>query len=271
MSREHDTTKRAGFSDWGKAAQEIGNTALRRAIEQMDPGNRYGVNPHRAIIDRLNALELPHHAYLAMPCREFLENPANYLETLGDGDYYFVSIVPGIHLAHEQDAQAVISFVQESTERTPSLSDTELYISHNGATTMSGHIIVKPDDPPSAITAEFTIGNFNQFHRGFRAPEVVVQRDNSPRLMWEFRGDLASESDAWQTDEQFQCDDGSWMTHTQIAEHAYRAIAHIPHDGDTFLPGYYEVLLERRHESISPVFIEAITKSGNTQQPALLR
>lgn len=274
MSREHDPTARAGFSDWGRAAQNVGNYALRHVIEQMDPGTVGGVNPHHTIIERLRKLDLPHHAFIAMTCEKFLRSPDAHRDQLSSGNYYFASIVPGLHLAHETDWNRVISFVETALCERPELKNTELYISHNGTTAMSGHIIIKPDAPPSPIVAEFTIGNFNRFHRGSHAPEITVQRTGSEkRLTWDFRDALQPATDFWQTDERFVCDDAVSRTRQELAQLAYHAVSLIPHDDDSFLPGYYEVLMEHGSQegAVKPIFIEAITKAGNTLPPALLR
>lgn len=261
MSGDKERAAGAGFSDWQRAAQAIGNASLSRLIETMDPGDTpTGGNAHRSIQDRLAVLDLPRHEFIALPCAEFLANPTAYLSTLPDGDYYFASIIPGVHLAHASTAEQVAEFVERAVASNPSLTTKELYVSHNGEPVMSSHIDIKDDGVPNSIVLEATVGNFNAFHRGQHTPEIIAWRDGNHRLTWKFAGLLASEG-AWQTDELFPCNDGTELSRLQMATLLAAALQRIPHDEDHYLPGYYEVLFERRI-NLPPraVFIEAVVR-----------
>lgn len=59
----------------------------------------------------------------------------------------------------------------------------EIFISHNGGNAvMSGHITIHDDGEPNSMYSEFTIGNFNAFHRGFHTPEISMSRSNNPGI-----------------------------------------------------------------------------------------
>lgn len=260
MSRDTERAVGAGFSDWQRAARTIGSVSLSRFIETMDPGDtRDGSNAHRSIHERLATLDLPRHEFMAMPCQEFLKQPYEYLSRLPKGDYFFASIVPGIHLAHAATPEQVVAFVEASVARLPHLASKELYISHNGEPVMSSHIDIKNDGQPNTVVIEATIGNFNAFHRGQHTPEIIAWRDGSHRLTWCFKGALET-ADTWQTDELFACNGNTQLSRIEMAALLFSALSHIPHDSDHYLPGYYEVLFER-HDKLppQPVFIEAIT------------
>jgi hypothetical protein len=260
MSRDIERAAGAGFSDWQRAARAVGNASLSRLIETMDPGDsKDRRNAHRSIHERLAALDLPRHHFVAMPCQEFLERPYDYLSNLPKGDYYFASIIPGVHLAHAATPEQVVAFVKASVARLPRLTNKELYVSHNGEPVMSSHIDIKNDGQPNTVVIEATIGNFNAFHRGQHTPEIIAWRDGNHRLAWSFKGPLETD-DAWQTDELFACNGATQLSRIEMATLLFSALNHIPHDSDYYLPGYYEVLFERRDElSPRPVFIEAIT------------
>lgn len=251
----------AGFSNWQEAARRYGNKALASVLERMDPGDMpNGVNAHTAIAERLKLLNLPIQTYISLPAGEFLHDPAAHLARISQGDYYFASIKPGLHIANTKNMDEVIDFVREFVMADPSPKNLakEVYISHNGMPTMSGHIIVDKDETPNNINAEFTIGNFNLFHRGFQTPEITVRRRDR-RFVWGFRGALATEDDWRNEDEQFVCNGGPKLSRPEMARRIYGAISRIPHDGDRYLPGYYEVLLENVDGyATRPAFIDAV-------------
>lgn len=249
----------AGFSDWQRAARATGNYALLATIKDMDgqPG-RNGENSHHFIHQKLGELSLPRQHCLFMPLGIFLEQPENHLAELPAGDYYFASIKPGTHLAHGDTSEQVINFMQQYRDAHPEDISREVMISHNGEAAMSGHIIIRDDGQPNSIDAEFTIGNFNAFHRGFHTPEISLNR-TLHAYEWQFRGTLATDGD-WRTDEQFRCFGDVYLSRIEMARSALRALHHIPHDDDVYLPGYYEVLFEKIDDrSTRPVFIEAVT------------
>ena len=257
--------KGAGFSDWSKVAHSLKNTSLISTLERMEPQNgNPKLNPHHAIAIRLEELRLPIQSFISMPIKEFLETPENHLGELKDGDYYFASIIPGTHLAHEASSERLIEFV-DSFHRNNSTINPEIYISHNGIPVMSGHVIVKNDKSPNTIYAEFTNGNFNAFHRGIHSPEIIARRSLEHRIKWEFRNTLKPRGENWQTDELFECNGGVKLTRAEMAERAYETIQTIPKDGDHYLPGYYEVLLEKVGKTgTRTAFIEAINQPSQT-------
>ncbi len=257
------TGKNAGFSNWQKAAHGIGNRALSGFIESMDPGDQPGnKNAHTAIAERLQKLGLPIQTYISVPAGEFLQDPEFHLSKIPHGDYYFASIRPGLHLAHADSSERVIEFVQDfvwaNSDKEKAAKD--VYISHNGEPTMSGHIMIEKGAEPNAIQGEFTIGNFNLFHRGVRTPEITVQRDGR-RFSWSFRGVLSTQEDWHNEDAEFTCNGGAKMSRPEMARRIFAAINKIPHDGNMYLPGYYEVLLENvGGNRTRPAYIEAVLK-----------
>ncbi len=256
-----EAMKGAGFTDWKRHAEASGNLRLARLAEQMDSRGNPGENAHRSITERLAELELPVQRFTKATVEEFLNDPIKYFSELPiHGEYYFVSIIPGRHLAHASHAEEVISFVKDYMSETGD-GARELYLSYNGEPVMSGHIMVKDDGELNTVYGEFTIGNFNAFHRGSHAPEIVVKRDWR-RFVWDFRGTLEHEGD-WRDDELFYCNGDVQMTRQEMAQRAYDALARIPRDGDRYLPGYYEVLLEHQGGGITrPAFIEANFSAG---------
>lgn len=254
----HEAMAGAGFSDWQRAVERVGNHKVARIINQMDPGNSpSGRNAHAVIAERLGTIELPVQEHVALPVREFLAQPQDVMDRIPHGDYYFASIVPGIHLAHGETSVDVIEFVNSyATDADEKALATELYLSHNGEAVMSGHIIVRDDGEPNTILAEFTTGNFNAFHRGSHTPEISAQRHDY-RFHWQFRESLAA-GDWRGSTETYPCQAGIKLTRIEMAQRAFEAISCIPHDGALYLPGYYEVLLERVNaDQTKPVFIEA--------------
>ncbi len=252
----HEAMKGAGFSDWHRALRDMGHYKTAAEIERIDPGNTAEGNAHTVIARRLESIGLPVQAHIDVSLRDFVSDPYRYLDRIHQGDYYFASIVPGVHLAHGTDPAEVIAFAHSyAMTATEKQLDASIYISHNGEPVMSGHIIVKDDAEPNTISCEFTTGNFNAFHRGSHTPEISVQRHDR-RFAWEFRDSLAGED--WRDCQLFPCQGGVELTRTTMATRIYDAISRIPHDGDYYLPGYYEVLLERAEgDATKPVFIEA--------------
>ena len=225
----------------------------------MDPGNQPGANAHRVIAERLEKLHLPTHNFISMSIDEFLDGPTEKMAELTDGDYYFASIVPGVHLAHCPDAEQVINFVKQFKVQNPT-SNEQIYISLNFESAMSGHIIVKDDPEPNSIQAEFTTSNFNTFHRGQSTPEISISRSDY-RFNWRFGSQLQT-SDGWRDEQLFECNSGLKLNRPQMAKKIFETIMKIPHDGHLFQPGYYEVLIEDIGNSRTrPVFIEAIPTS----------
>jgi len=259
---EHDKEQAAGqgISDYIHTAKHLGYDALVQVLEKMDAGERLGrKNPHSVTTEHIRLLDMPTQAYISVPVGEFLIAPDIYLSQLPDGDYYFASIVPGTHLAHGETLQDVIAFVQEfvSAHPDPAELKQELYVSHNGEPVMSAHIIVQDVPGANADYMEATIGNFNAFHRGAHSPEIIVHR-HIYSYKWEFRERLETSSD-WREGDSFICNGGVELTRLQMAEQLYRTLHQIPHDGNHFLPGYYEVLFERTPENrLRPAFIEAV-------------
>ena len=256
MRNNLERSSGAGFTDWHRKAREHGLTELAELTARMDSNSDDpSVNAHRAIAERLADYGLPIQRYAAGRIGEFVRDPNHFFEQIPDGDYYFVSIVPGVHLAHGSNSEQVIEFVntQIKHDRAEISDDTELYLSHNGEPVISGHIIVKDDGLPNTIYGEFTIGNFNNFHRGFSSPEVTVRRQYH-RFEWEFRDRLLMNGD----NEPMRCNGDVWLTRTEIALRALRAIELIPHSEDYYMPGYYEVLLEKcGQKATKAAFIEA--------------
>lgn len=253
MKNSTERSSGAGFTNWNKKARELGLASLADLTASMDShSERPGVNAHRAIAEDLEAIGLPIQDYVAVKAQGFLDRPEYYLSKVPHGDYYFVSVIPGIHLAHESDTANIVEFVSDYLNKHPE-SDPEIYISHNGEPVMSGHIIVKDDMPPNTVHAEFTIGNFNDFHRGFATPEVTLHRPFN-QFEWKFLGKLALENSSTKV----ESNSGVKLTRREIAQRALSAIKMIPHHDDHYLPGYYEVLLERSGETTTrAAFIEA--------------
>lgn len=248
----------SGFSDWQRKMREIGNHHAAAYIERLDPDMTQGErNTHTRIAEELRMLELPIQQYISVPVHEFLAAPSMWLDHIADGEYYFASIVPSVHLAHGMNRTEVIELAEMYAQTVPeSELRREIYISHNGEPVMSGHIIVRDDGEPNTILCEFTTGNFNAFHRGSHTPEISVQR-HYKQFSWGFRDQLADDID-WRTDEEFTCQGNIMLNRIEMAERIYDAITRIPHDGDYYLPGYYEVLLEHTvARETTPVFIEA--------------
>lgn len=252
----------AGFSDWQKVAKGMGHRTLATLIKKMDSGNTpAGMNEHRAIARQLEVLGLPVQNYIHPSVGDFVNAPHEHLSQLLGGDYYFVSIRPGIHLAHGDSSVQVIDFINDFAAREPNPEslDREVYISHNGEPIMSGHILVGSDDAPNTIFSEFTVGNFNAFHRGVHSPEITVSK-TSHRFEWNFGGRLKpTQDDDWRSTQAFTCNGDVAMTRPEMARRIFGALSHLPHDGDYYLPGYYEVLLQRTvGDCTRPVFIEAL-------------
>ena len=247
----------AGFSDWHRAARQIGNRALASLTSKLDPGDRFGVNSHHAITTNIEAIGLPVQSYVTPGVSEFLTHPEEYFDLIPQGDYYFVSIKPGTHLAHEREPSEVIRFVESYLQQHPGDTEQELYLSHNGDPLLSGHIVIRDDGVPNSLYSEFTVGNFNAFHRGSHAPEIIVQRAFNT-FSWDFRDSLQAQEQHWRTEDTFPTYTGVCLSRLDIAQRVYDAIRHIPHDDDYYLPGYYEVLLERTVETATKAsFIDA--------------
>lgn len=102
----------------------------------------------------------------------------------------------------------------------------EIFISHNGDAVMSGHITIHDDGEPNSMYSEFTIGNFNAFHRGFHTPEISVSRSDNRRQKWEFRDILDPGNTAWQTDEVFECFGKVTLSHPEMAQRIYDALSY---------------------------------------------
>ena len=253
----HEIMAKAGLGDWQRAMHEAGQHRVAYTLEQLDPGNAAdGRNAHTVIAQRLGELGLPVQSYTTATVSDFLAHPQDHLDRIRTGEYYFASIIPGTHLAHGGSPEEVIAFTRTYAESaTEADLAQEMYISHNGEPIMSGHIIVKDDGTPNTILAEFTIGNFNAFHRGSHTPEISTQR-HEHRFLWQYRGAL---DDTSQHEEQeFLCQRDIKLTRTEMARRALYAMSRIPHDEDYYLPGYYEVLFEHTQgKQTKPVFIEA--------------
>jgi hypothetical protein len=262
QQEETVTRSPAGLSDWGRAVKAIGNQGLANFIELMDPGNPGNhANTHTVIAERLRMLKMPSQPHVAVTVEDFIADPKRPFAQLGSGDYYFISIRPGTHLAHEESEAEVTSFVQNFAKESADPDDLrqELYLSRNGEPVLSGHIVVRAEDEPNSVYAEFTNGDFNSFHRGFRTPEIHVHRDRY-RFMWEFGGSLTAAEGDWRTDDLFNCNGDVRLTRPEMARKIFAAISQIPHDGDAYLPGYYEVLLEKTEDGHArTAFIEAVT------------
>jgi hypothetical protein len=255
---------RAGFSDWQVVARNLGHRSLTRTLELLDPGDKLGTNNHAVIAERLKQLRLPVHSYTTPTIEDFLQSPETYFESLGSGDYFFASLIPGVHIAHANSRQEVFEFVRYAVQQHPELSlNKELYLSKNGEPVLSGHIIVESDDDlKNSVHAEFTNGNFNLFHRGFTTPEVSVRHSRSGQYQWVFRGSLDSSKTDWRDEQVFVCNGGVELTRPQIATKIFEAMQLIPHDEQYLLPGYYEVLIERTPSGgTKPIYIEAIPGS----------
>ena len=256
-----ESTAGAGFTDWKIRASEMGNKLLLNTLKNLDrePAND-GRNAHHVILDKLKELNLPTEDCLFIELKDFLDDPYEKLEKIPSGDYYFTSIEPGKHLANTKNKQDVIDFVRSYYEDLlPEQQNEykEIFISHNGDAVMSGHIIVSNDGTPNSLYAEFTVGNFNAFHRGFTSPEIILEREY--KNQWSFCGQLDPGNEDWRTLEEFDCAGDFKMSRLIMAELINQSIIHLPQDDGNILPGTYEVLFERKYENqISPVFIEAV-------------
>lgn len=259
--REIEPTAGAGLTDWKRVAESLGYHSLSATMESLSPDNLpVGVNSHREIDNKLKLLDLPGQSCVYASLGEFLTDYDKFLSMIPDGDYYFVSIKPGVHLAHGMTAQEVIDFVYDYVAKNPDADmNQEIYLSHNGEPVMSGHVIInKGNGTFNSIVSEFTIGNFNAFHRGFHSPEIALHRSDY-RFEWGFRGELHSFNGDWRDEKTYMCNGGIELTRTEMAEIIYDAVTRIPHDGEYYLPGYYEVLLEKTSQNQTrPVFIEAV-------------
>ena len=246
----------AGFSDYIRVAKQLGHDTLARSLEQFDAGEQSGSrNSHCIITDRIKELGLPAQDYIGVGVEKFLASPADYLSRLPEGDYYFASIISGVHLAHGNSPKEVIEFVREFASQHGTTQ--EMYLSHNGEPVMSAHIRVQDEAAPNAGYIEATIGNFNAFHRGSHSPEIIARRVGHS-YKWEFR-DVLQTKGGWHDTTAHQCNGDVKLTREEMASHIYRALRHIPHDGDYYLPGYYEVLFERTPTNqLSVAFIEAV-------------
>lgn len=255
-----EATNGAGFSDWSRVALKTGNLALQSMLRKFDsePG-LHGRNAHHFIHDRLTTLQLPVQNCIFMPLKNFLQAPEDYFSVVPHGDYYFASIKPGTHLAHATTKEEVMEFMDSYASSASSTElSREVFISHNGEAVMSGHITISEDGEPNSLYGEFTVGNFNRFHRGFHTPEISISRTRFGN-QWLFRDALAAQNDDWRTSEQFPCFGGSAMSRIDMAQRINSALSYIPHDGDFILPGYYEILFERVDEAHTrPAFIEAV-------------
>lgn len=260
IGREREQAAGSGISDYIHTAQQLGYSALVTTLERMDAGERTGrTNPHCIATERIRRLGMPVQEYIGVSVEEFLSSPYDQLATLPKGDYYFVSIIPGVHLAHGENADEVVAFVKEYVESHPD-SDSrqqELYVSHNGEPVMSAHIVVSDQEGANADYIEATIGNFNAFHRGAHSPEIIARR-GLHAYAWEFRESLSSTND-WRNTTQYKCNGDVVLTRVDMATRLYSTLSYIPHDGTHYLPGYYEVLLERDDtHGLRPAFIEAV-------------
>lgn len=257
-----EKTSGSGFSDWKRIVTELGNHSLTTLLDRMDsePAND-GRNSHHAIHDKLRSLDLPTESCCFVSIGNFLDDPEEYFSQIPDGDYYFVSIKPGTHLAHATSKQQIVDFATHYLEHAAANErDREMYISHNSEAVMSGHIIIGDDERPNSINAEFTIGNFNAFHRGFHTPEISFNRVYPAGSNFSFQGGLATNED-WRTDEQFECIGNIRLTRSEMADYINQSLHYIPHDDDYYMPEYYEVLLEKANGySVRPVFIEAVVE-----------
>lgn len=255
----------AGLSDWKRAVEVVGNRSLAGFIETMDPGKPTGkINAHQAIVERLEALGMPTESHISATVANFTRDPGRYVEQLANGDYFFVSIRPGVHLAHAEKESDVVSFVQEFSKDNPD-SDSqnqEIYLSRNGEPILSGHLIVRDDGEPNSVYGEFTNRDFKSFHLGRRTPEILVRRDRY-RFNWTFCSHLEADDDNWRSDEKFICNGGVELTRPEMAQKIFSAIRRLPQDGGRYLPGYYEVLLEQTSgTNTRAAFIEAIVSKA---------
>lgn len=260
MHEKISQTAGAGFSDWQKVAEVAGDQRLGKLLRSMDSQPAAdGRNAHHRIHDKLALLELPRQQCLFISIEKFLDDPQRQFSLMPHGDYYFVSIKPGVHLAHATSKEEVLSFVLNyAAISSPDELHRELYISHNGEAAMSGHIIIKDDGIPNSIFSEYTIDNFNAFHRGFHAPEISFERTFQAGH-YSFRGAL--EADDWRDTTRFECVGGVYLSRPAMAQYIKQAVEAIPHDDGYYLPGYYEVLFEKTStQSVRPVFIEAVVK-----------
>jgi hypothetical protein len=260
LYHEREQAAGSGISDYIRAARHLGYDALISTLERMDDGERIGRNnPHCAATERIRLLGMPVQEYIGLPVSKFLGSPQDHLAMLPEGDYYFASIVPGVHLAHGNSPEEVVAFVENYVQSHPEQEamSQELYISHNGEPAISAHIVVRDTPGANADYIEATIGNFNAFHRGTHSPEIIARR----RLYsyeWEFRDSLATDT-GWRDTTEYSCRGDINLTRPEIATQLYRALQDIPHDDTHFLPGYYEVLFERTSDyRLRPAFIEAV-------------
>lgn len=252
----------SGFSDWQRVAKETGNLALSAFLNPYDTGTATDhKNPHVENSRAIEQLGLPIQTFVSPSVSDFLQTPEEYFARLDEGDYFFASVEPGVHIAHATNSNDVVEFIKDYLHTKPSEADRELYLSCNGEPVMSGHVFVDREESPNPVMAEFTIDNFNAFHRGLHAPEISITRRASRRFEWIFNGDLSPRGGDWRTEEQFQCNGNVMMTRVEMARRAYHALSLIPHDDEYLLPGYYEVLLEKSGESSTkPKFIEYVRR-----------
>lgn len=275
----------AGFSDWKRASEQLGALGLYKIMTEFDVDNTDTTDEmasgRHAIVERLATLKLPMQPYVFARADDLLNNPDAVFSHIPHGDYYFVSIRPGVHLAHATTQAEILNFVADFVGKHPEThAAKEIFISHNGEALMSAHIFVKndsfevgnkgPHGGQNTIYAECTNRNFNAFHRGYTSPEIIVQRGayGPNRFMWDFRGALQPPAGAdWRTTERFTCFGGTQLSRAEMAQHLYTALQCIPHDKGHFLPGYYEVLFEHprtvdnalgQTNGVRPVFIEAL-------------
>lgn len=257
-SHEKEQAAGSGISDYIRSARRLGYGALVATLERMDDGEKIGhSNPHCIATERIRTLGMPVQEYIGVPVATFLTEPSRYLSELPQGDYYFASIIPGVHLAHGNSPAEVIAFVQEFARTHPDDLTQELYVSCNGDPVMSAHIVVSEHEGANADYMEATIGNFNAFHRGTHSPEIIARR-GLYAYAWEFRDALATETD-WRDESAYACNGNVTLTRPQMAIQLYTALRHIPHDDTHYLPGYYEVLFERTTDNhTKAAFIEAV-------------
>lgn len=249
--------KSGGLHDWKAAIQKIGSRsvvdALRAIIPEQSPD---GTNSHHLIAKRVEQLGLPSQTYTAPTMQDFLLDPDGSMPDDPDGQYYFVSVRQGVHLPRASREEA-IGFIESYAAAYPEFNG-ELYISHCQEPLLGGHVMIERGEQPNVVYGEFTVGDFHSFHRGKQAPEIICRRDMQ-RFEWNFRGSLEPKPDtSWHSDETYPSATGEPLSRPEMATAIYNAISQIPHDDGYYLPGYYEVLLERRGtHGIKPVFIEA--------------
>jgi len=244
----------AGFSDYADTLRQLGLTKAVNLLSRLDPGDTAdGRNSHRVIAERLTNLGMPTQTAIFAPVNKFLRRPELFFSQIPDGDYYFCSIRPKLHLAHSTLKTEVVNFVKYYSESYPA---NEIFLAHCGEPVMSGHIKIADDGEPNSVLAEFTNGNFNAFHRGLTVPEIEISRALTDRFDWRFGGQLTA--DDWRTPDKFLCNGGVELSRPEMAGKIWQALLAIPHDGWQFLPGYYEAIMERTQDGgTNTVFVEA--------------